>query len=88
MLQPKNIGKRLGIDETMLHKDLMTRKDYDVEHLIGLLKGLRERYPNLRIILERGSALTWQTGPLVASVVDVVESRGIRTAILDVSFTI
>ena len=65
----------------------MTRKDYDVEHLIGLLKGLRERYPNLQIILEPGSAFTWQTGPLVASVVDVVESRGIRTAILDVSFT-
>ena len=66
---------------------LMTRKDYDVEHLIGLLKGLRERYPNLQIILEPGSAFTWQTGPLVASVVDVVESKGIRTAILDVSFT-
>lgn len=66
---------------------LMTRKDYDVEHLIGLLKGLKARYPNLQIILEPGSAFTWQTGPLVASVVDVVENRGIRTAILDVSFT-
>ena len=66
---------------------LMTRKDYDVEHLIRLLKGLKERYPNLQIILEPGSAFTWQTGPLVASVVDVVESKGIRTAILDVSFT-
>lgn len=66
---------------------LMTRKDYDVEHLIGLLKGLKARYPHLQIILEPGSAFTWQTGPLVASVVDVVESRGIRTAILDVSFT-
>ena len=66
---------------------LMTRKDYDVEHLIGLLQGLRARYPHLQIILEPGSAFAWQTGPLVASVVDVVESRGIRTAILDVSFT-
>ena len=66
---------------------LMTRKDYDVEHLIGLLKGLRARYPHLKVILEPGSAFTWQTGPLVASVVDIVESRGIRTAILDVSFT-
>ena len=28
-----------------------------------------------------------QTGPLVASVVDIVENRGIKTAILDVSFT-
>lgn len=66
---------------------LMTRKDYDVEHLIGLLKGLKQRYPNLHIILEPGSAFAWQTGSLVSTVVDVVESRGIRTAILDVSFT-
>lgn len=66
---------------------LMTRKDYDTEHLVALLKGLRDRYPWLQIILEPGSAFAWQTGPLVASVVDVVESRGIRTAILDVSFT-
>ena len=66
---------------------LMTRKDYDVDHLISLLKVLRERYPHLQVILEPGSAFAWQTGPLVASVVDVVENRGIRTAILDVSFT-
>lgn len=66
---------------------LMTRKDYDTIHLISILKGLRARYPNLRIILEPGSAFAWQTGPLVASVVDIVESRGIRTAILNVSFT-
>ena len=37
---------------------LMTRKDYDVEHLIRLLRGLKERYPHLRIILEPGSAFT------------------------------
>lgn len=66
---------------------LMTRKGYDTEHLIGLLKGLRSRYPDLCVILEPGSAFAWQTGPLVASVVDIVESAGIRTAILDVSFT-
>ena len=35
---------------------LMTRKDYDVEHLISLLHSLRSRYPNLKIILEPGSA--------------------------------
>ena len=66
---------------------LMTRKDYDVEHLIGLLKRLKERYPHLQIILEPGSAFTWQTGVLTANVVDVVESKGIKTAILNVSFT-
>ena len=66
---------------------LMTRKDYDVERLVRILKGLRERYPWLKIILEPGSAFAWQTGPLVSHVVDVVEDKGIRTAILDVSFT-
>lgn len=66
---------------------LMTRKDYDVEHLIGLLKKLHERYPNLRIILEPGSAFAWQTGVLTSEVVDIVENHGIRTAILNVSFT-
>lgn len=66
---------------------LMTRKDYDVEHLIGLLQGLHQRYPHLQIILEPGSAFAWQTGPLLANVVDIVENHGIRTAILNVSFT-
>ena len=66
---------------------LMTRKDYDVPHLIYILKGLHDRYPWLKIILEPGSAFAWQTGPLVSHVVDVVEDHGIKTAILDVSFT-
>ncbi len=66
---------------------LMTRKDYDTNHLIELLKGLKARYPHLHIILEPGSAFTWQTGVLVSKVVDVVESRGIKTAILNISFT-
>lgn len=65
---------------------LMTRKDYDVEHLINILNGLHERYPNLRIILEPGSAFAWQTGPLVSKVVDIVENHGIKTTILNVSF--
>jgi carboxynorspermidine decarboxylase len=66
---------------------LMTCKDYNVELLVETLRGFHARYPHLRMILEPGSAFAWQTGPLVASVVDVVENHGIRTAILDVSFT-
>ncbi|MGL4518537.1 MAG: carboxynorspermidine decarboxylase [Phocaeicola sp.] len=66
---------------------LMTRKDYDTAHLVELLKALKGRYPHLHIILEPGSAFTWQTGVLAASVVDVVINKGIKTAILDVSFT-
>lgn len=66
---------------------LMTRKDYDIRLLIDILKGFKKRYPNLKVILEPGSAFAWQTGPLVCHVVDVVENKGIKTAILDVSFT-
>ena len=66
---------------------LMTRADYDVELLVSILKDFRKRYPNLKVILEPGSAFGWQTGPLVSHVVDIVENHGIRTAILDVSFT-
>ncbi len=66
---------------------LMTREDYDIEHLISLLISFRKKYPNLEVIMEPGSAFAWQTGFLIASVVDIVENSGIQTAILDVSFT-
>ena len=66
---------------------LVTRKDYDIDLLVRLVQGFHQRYPHLKVIFEPGSAFAWQTGPLVASVVDVVEDKGIRTAILDVSFT-
>jgi carboxynorspermidine decarboxylase len=66
---------------------LMTRKDYDVEHLIQLLQNFKKKYPRLEIILEPGAAFVWQTGILVSSVVDIVENKGIKTAILDISFT-
>ena len=65
---------------------LMTREDYDVEHLISLLKQFRSRYPWLEVIMEPGSAFAWCTGELVSTVVDIVENKGIRTAILNVSF--
>ncbi|MBE6328626.1 MAG: carboxynorspermidine decarboxylase [Bacteroidales bacterium] len=65
---------------------LMTREDYDVEHLISILKQFRSRYPWLEVIMEPGSAFAWRTGELVSTVVDIVENKGIRTAILNVSF--
>lgn len=65
---------------------LMTREGYDVDHLIGLLRGFKERYPWLEVIMEPGSAFTWRTGDLITSVVDVVENQGVKTAIVDVSF--
>lgn len=66
---------------------LMTRSDYDIPLLVSTLRGFRDRYPWLKVILEPGSAFGWQTGPLVSQVVDVVEDKDILTAILNVSFT-
>ncbi|MEI7503837.1 MAG: carboxynorspermidine decarboxylase [Paludibacter sp.] len=66
---------------------LMTREDYDVEHLIELLVSFKEKHTHLQLILEPGSAFAWRTGALVSSVVDLVENKGIKTAMLDVSFS-
>lgn len=66
---------------------LMTRKGYDIKRLISILQEFKTRYPHLKVILEPGSAFAWQTGSLVSQVVDIVEDKGISTAILNVSFT-
>ena len=65
---------------------LMTRKGYDIEYLISLLKDFKKRHPGIEIILEPGSAFTWQTGDLKTTVLDVVEDAGIKTAVIDASF--
>lgn len=66
---------------------LITQKDYNTTHLIKLLQNFKKKYPHLQIILEPGTAFVWKTGVLVSSVVDIVKNNGIKTAILDVSFT-
>lgn len=65
---------------------LITREGYDTGHLISLLAKFRKKW-GLKVILEPGSAFAWETGELVATVEDIVENSGIRTAMLDVSFT-
>ena len=65
---------------------LMTKEGYDVEHLINALTVFKAKYPNLRIIMEPGSAVAWQAGPLVCEVVDIVENEQ-KILILDISAT-
>lgn len=62
----------------------ITRADYDVNGLISLLKSFKTKYPHLEVYLEPGEAVGWQTGPLVATVLDIVHN-GIDIAILDTS---
>lgn len=65
---------------------LMTREGYDHQHLIELLRNFSKKF-DVKIILEPGSAIAWDTGILVSTVMDIVEHKGIKTAMLDVSFT-
>ena len=61
----------------------ITRKGYDIEKLISLIKDFKERY-NIEVYLEPGEAIGWETGPLIATVLDIVHN-GIDIAILDTS---
>ena len=62
----------------------ITRVDYDVEGLIKLLKDFKKRYPNLKVYLEPGEAVGWQTGYLMATVLDIIHNE-MQIAILDTS---
>ncbi len=65
---------------------LMTRDGYNIDHLVKLLLNFKER-TGLEVILEPGSAFAWQAGDLHSTVLDVVDNHGIKTLMLDVSFT-
>jgi len=61
----------------------ITRKDYNVEKLIDLINGFKAKY-QVEVYLEPGEAIGWETGPLIATVLDIVHN-GIDIAILDTS---
>ena len=65
---------------------LITKKGYNIPHLVKILTDFKNNC-DAQVILEPGSAFTYQTGYLVSTVLDIVENNGITTAILDVSFT-
>lgn len=60
--------------------------DYDSEKLIAKLLAFRASYPGLEVILEPGGGIVYDTGYLVASVIDIVEN-GKQIAILNTSAT-
>lgn len=65
---------------------LMTRKDYNIPLLIELIQKFSAKW-DVQVILEPGSAFAWQTGVLATKVLDIIENNGIKTAILNASFT-
>ncbi|MBN2145185.1 MAG: carboxynorspermidine decarboxylase [Candidatus Aureabacteria bacterium] len=62
---------------------LVTGRNYHVDALISLIKDFRSRYKT-NVYLEPGSAVGWQTGTLVASVLDLIHNE-MDIAILDTS---
>jgi carboxynorspermidine decarboxylase len=66
---------------------LMTRRGYDLDLLVRALRGFRRRWPWIELVLEPGSAVAWDAGPLISRVLDVVERGGIAIALLDTSAT-
>lgn len=61
----------------------ITKKGYDVERLIKLIQEFKAKY-DVDVYLEPGEAVGWQTGTLVATVLDVF-TNGMNVAILDTS---
>jgi len=65
----------------------ITDDNYDVEALIKLINNFKTKY-GVQVHLEPGAAVVWQSGTLVASVLDIVEREGVqyKIPILDISF--
>ena len=61
----------------------ITRKGYDVEKLISLIRDFKNKY-HVAVYLEPGEAVGWETGTLIATVLDIVHN-GMDIAILDTS---
>lgn len=66
---------------------LLTRTDYDVNHAIEVLNAFHDRHPHLALIMEPGSAIVWETGFLLATVLDLIPADNLTNVMLDVSFT-
>lgn len=61
----------------------ITRADYDVDRLVRIVRGLKERY-GVQVYLEPGEAVVLNAGTLHARVLDTLHN-GLNIAILDVS---
>lgn len=64
----------------------LTRKDYDRDRFIRIIKDFRKKYPGVKVLLEPGEAVGWQTGELVTTVLDIVRNE-MNIAILDASIS-
>ena len=63
----------------------ITRKDYDIEQLVVLIKNFKKKYPHLDVYLEPGEAVALDAGFLHCTVLDIVRNNDVEIAILDAS---
>lgn len=62
----------------------LTQESFDLDNFIVILKKFKNRHPHLKIYIEPGEAIAYQTGVLVATVVDIVHNN-MNIALLDTS---
>lgn len=63
----------------------ISHPDYNIDVLVTALNGFKKRFPNVQPVLEPGAAVVYGAGYIVASVIDVIENDGVKTAIIDAS---
>jgi len=62
----------------------ITRKDYDIDLLIKLIKNFKKKY-HVDVYLEPGEAIALNAGYLITEIMDIVENHDVKTLILDAS---
>jgi len=62
----------------------ITKKGYNIDRLIWIIKEFKKKYNDIDVYLEPGEAVGWETGYLVATVLDTFKN-GMDVAILDTS---
>lgn len=63
----------------------ITDPDYNADVLVEALNTFQKQFPHVQTILEPGAASVRDGGYIVASVIAVVETDGVQTAIIDAS---
>lgn len=65
----------------------ITRADYDIEGLVGLVNGFRARHPRAEVYLEPGEAVALNAGTLESRILEIQPkgADGVANAILDTS---
>ena len=62
----------------------LTQNNFQIDKFINILNEFKLRYPHLEIYLEPGEAVAYNTGVLVATVIDIIHNN-IDIALLDAS---